>query len=78
MHQASFQLVTPISFQSQATGVLPGHGTGVQQEAVNDEVYHEEYSRVRMALSVLGNVVGGLLLLSILFILPHVLAGFFV
>jgi hypothetical protein len=78
MQQASFQQVIPIQFQSQATRVLPGHGTGMYEEAVNDDVYFEEYSPVRMVFSVLANVIGGVLLLSALFVLPHVLAGFIV
>ena len=78
MQQASFQQVTPIQFQTQATRVLPGHGTGMYEEAVNDDVYCEAYSPFRMVSAVLANTIGGALLISMLFLLPHVLAGFFV
>jgi len=76
MQRAIFKQVTPIQFQSQATRVVPGHGTGVQQQAVNDDVYHLESSLLRVVVSVAANVVGGVLLISGMFILPHVLAGF--
>ena len=76
MQRAIFKEVTPIQFQSQATRVVPGHGTGVQQQAVNDDVYQTESSRLRVVVSVAANVVGGGLLISGMFILPHVLAGF--
>ena len=75
MQRALFQQVTPIQFQSQATRVLPGNGTGAQDPAVNDDIYHDAGSRVRMVFTVLANVVGGVLLLSGLFVLPHVIAG---
>ena len=76
MQRAIFKQVTPIQFQSQATRVVPGHGTGVQQQAVNDDVYHLESSLLWVVVSVAANVVGGVLLISGMFILPHVLAGF--
>ena len=75
MQRAIFQQVTPIQFQSQATRVLPGHGTGAQEQAVNDDIYHDAGSQVRMVFTLLANVVGGVLLLSGMFILPHVIAG---
>jgi len=75
MQQVFFQQAEIIQIQSQASRVLPGHGTGAQQAAINDDVYENEKSVLRMVLSVLGNVIGGLLLLSGLFVLPHVLAG---
>ena len=75
MQRAIFQQVTPIQFQSQATRVLPGHGTGVQEQAVNDDSYDDENSPLRMVFSVLANVIGGVLLLSGMLLLPHVLAG---
>ena len=62
--------------QSQASRVLPGHGTGVHGQAVNDDVYDDGISPVRMVFAVLGNMIGGTLLLSGMFVLPHVLAGF--
>jgi len=75
MQQVFFQQAGFDQIQSQASRVLPGHGTGAQQAAINDDVYENEKSVLRMVLSVLGNVIGGLLLLSGLFVLPHVLAG---
>ena len=74
MQRAVFQQATITQFQTQATRVLPGHGTGVVDRAVNDDNYHDENSPVHMVLSVLANVVGGSLLLSGMFYLPHVIA----
>jgi len=54
---------------------LPGHGTGIEGEAINDDVYHDDSSMLRFVLSVLGNVIVGTLLLSTLFLLPHIVAG---
>ena len=76
MQRAIFQQVTPIQFQSQATRVLPGHGTGVQEPAVNDDDYHGEESVLKVLFSVLANVVGGALLLASMFILPHIATVF--
>ncbi len=76
MQPVIFQQAELIPIQSQASRVLPGHGTGVQELAINDDVYENENSVLRLVFSVLGNVIGGLLLLSGLFVLPHVLAGF--
>lgn len=78
MQRAVFRVTTPIHFQSQATRVLPGHGTGLSAEAVNDDDFHEQPSSLRMVFSVLGNVLGGVLLLASMFVLPHVVAGFVV
>ena len=75
MQRVHFQQVEIVQFQSQASRVLPGHGTGAQQAAINDDVYEDEKSVLWLVFSVLGNVIGGLLLLSGLFVLPHVLAG---
>ncbi len=75
MQQVIFQQAGFDQIKSQASRVLPGHGTGVQEPAVNDDVYENENSLLRLVFSVLGNVIGGLLLLSGLFVLPHVLAG---
>ena len=44
-------------------------------QAVNDDVYHDENSPLREVFSVLANVVGGALLLTAMFMLPHVIAG---
>ena len=61
--------------QSQASRVLAGHGTDEQEPAINDEFYDEKNSVLWLVVSVVGNVIGGTLLLSGMFILPHVLAG---
>ena len=75
MQGVLFQKADITQIQSQASRVLPGHGTGVQEQAINDDVYHDESSPVRMVFSVLGNVIGGVLLLSGMFVLPHLVAG---
>ena len=53
---------------------MPGHGTGVQREAANDDCYDVENGPVRLVFSVVGNVIGGALLLSGLILLPHIVA----
>jgi len=76
MQRVLFQQTGVIQIQSQATRVLPGHGTGVHGDAINDDVYDDGLSPVRLVIAVLGNMIGGTLLLSAMFVLPHVLAGF--
>ena len=76
MQGALFQQAEITQIQSQASELVPGHGTGVQAQAVNDDVYHNEKSPLRMLLSVLGNVIGGALMLSAMFVFPHLVAGF--
>ena len=78
MQRAQTREATPIHFHSQATRILPGHGTGLSAEAVNDSGYVEEDSGLRLVVSVLGNVLGGALLLASMFVLPQLVAGFFV
>lgn len=75
MQQAFTQQATPIKFQSQAADMLPGHGTGTKNPASNDDIYQQETSAVKMVLSVLANVVGGIVLLAALFNLPVILAA---
>jgi len=65
----------PIHFQSQATRVLPGHGTGLLRQAVNDDEYCEGQAPIRMFFAVLANVIGGALLLWGMLFFPHLLAG---
>ncbi len=77
MQRALFQQANTSQIQTQATPMLPGHGTGVAGDAVNDEVYHAETGVIRFVLSVLANVIGGGLLLSGMFFLPHLLAEIF-
>ena len=71
MQQAVFQQA---QLQTQVSLEFPGHGTGVEEQAVNDEIYHQEDSLLRMVFSVLANVVGGTLLLYVMFVLPHIIA----
>ena len=73
MQRAVFQQATITQIQSQATRVLPGHGTGLDDLSVNDEFFNDENSPLRLVFSVLANVVGGTLLLSGMYFLPHVI-----
>jgi hypothetical protein len=76
MQRVLFHQTGIAQLQSQASRVLPRQGTGVHGQAVNDDVYDDGISPVRMVFAVLGNMIGGTLLLSGMFVLPHVLAGF--
>ena len=75
MQRVLFHQVDINQIQPQASRVLPGHGTGVHGDAINDDVYDDGVSPVRLVFAVLGNMIGGTLLLSGMFVLPHVLAG---
>ena len=74
MHRAVFQQATFTQIQTQAVRTLPEHDADVGDQAVNDDIYHDENSPVRLVFSVLANVIGGTLLLSGMFYLPHVIA----
>ena len=74
MQQVIFQQTTATKPHSQATYLLPGHGTGTMTPASNDESYLQEESVFKMTLSVLANVIGGGLLLAAMFNLPVILA----
>jgi hypothetical protein len=74
MQPALFQQATITQIKTQVTQELPGHGTGLEIEAVNDDLYQDESSPLRLVLSVMANVIGGTLLLSGMFYLPHLLA----
>ena len=74
MQRVLFQQASDTQFQSQASRIPPGHGTGVHEQAVNDDVYNDGASPVWLVFTVLGNVIGGTLLLLGMFVLPHVLA----
>jgi hypothetical protein len=74
MQPALFHQTTITHVQTQASRVLPGHGTGMEIEAVNDELYQDDNSPLRLTLLVMANVIGGTLLLSGMFYLPHLLA----
>ena len=53
---------------TQATRVLP------KQAADKDDRYDDENSLLRMVLCVLANVIGGVILLSGMYALPHIIA----
>ena len=74
MQQVIFHQTTATKPRSQATYLLPGHGTGTRAPASNDETYLQEESVFKMTLSVLANVIGGGLLLAAMFNLPIILA----
>lgn len=74
MRQLNFQQTSAIQYQSQAAGMLPGHGTGAKIPASNDAAYVQEESVSKMVLAVLGNVVGGAIFLAAMFNLPIILA----
>lgn len=76
MQQATLPHLTIKSVQSSSGHELPGHGTGIECQAVNDENYHPEDSVLRMVLSVCANMVGGALLLAGLLVLPQLFALF--
>jgi hypothetical protein len=69
LHQSDIMQV-----QSQANRLLPSHGAGVQEPAVNDDLFDDENNIFWLVFSVLGNVIGGTIFLYILFLLPHVVA----
>ena len=79
MQPALFQqaIITRLQTQpggsNQPTGELPGHGTGLEIEAVNDELYRDRSSPLWLVLSVMANVIGGTLLLSGMYFLPQLL-----
>ena len=82
MQRAVLQQATFTGFQTQATRVVPGHGTGLENQAVNDDSYRndpyqKESSLLMLVASVLVNVIGGSLLLSGMFFLPHLIAAIF-
>ncbi len=69
LHQATFT-----GTYSKATQVLVNQVTGLDLEAVNDDAYQDDGPPLKLMLSVLANVVGGSLLLSGMFFLPHLIA----
>ena len=74
MQRAILQQATIKHIQIQATRGLPGHGTGLENQAANDESCQDDSSLFSFVFSVLANVIGGVLLLSLMFVLPHVIA----
>jgi hypothetical protein len=88
MQRAVLQQATFTGFQTQATRVAPGRITGLENQAVNDESFRDdsfrddsfqddpcqkESSLLMLVMSVLANVIGGSLLLSGMFFLPHLI-----
>ena len=76
MQKAIFQHQQATPIQCQASYV-PGHGTGVKENAANDDSFEDEPSLVKFVLSVLINVIGGAVLLSAMFFMPHFIARMF-
>ena len=74
MQRAVLQQATFTGVQSRDGRVVADHVAGLEDEAVNDDAYGDEGSPLKMALSVLVNVIGGSLLLSGMFFLPHLIA----
>jgi len=74
MQQVLFQHKDCTGMDSRACREMPGHGTGMPQAAANDDRYDGEDHLLWRVLSVLGNVIGGALLLSVLFLLPHIVS----
>ena len=70
MHRAIYQQAT---FTAKQNRVLPGHGTGLKNQAANDDSFQEEVPVLQWVLMVLANVVGGSLLLSGMFFLPQLM-----
>ena len=74
MQRAIYQQATPVTAHSSC---LPGHGTGVEENAANDDSFEGDPSLVKFVMSVLINVIGGALLLSAMYFMPHVIARVF-
>jgi len=74
MQRVLFQQTGVTQIQLQASRILPGHGAAAHGQAVNDDVYADGASPVWLVVAVLGNVIGGALLLSGMFVMPYVLA----
>lgn len=74
MQQVLFQQKDFSGVSSRACREMPGHGTGATRQAANDDCYDAETGRIMLVISVIGNVIGGALLLSGLILLPHIVA----
>ncbi len=59
--------------KSQTTNQIK-HAVGLDDNASNDDRYVDENSLLRMVFSVLANVIGGVILLSGMYALPHIIA----
>jgi hypothetical protein len=74
VQQVLFQKKVFLNPDSRICRNVPGHGTGLQRRAANDDCYDDENSPVRVVLSVAGNVIGGTALLTGLLLLPQIVA----
>ena len=74
MQRADYQQAT---FVHGHTSTVSGHGTGMGGNAANDDSFQEQPSMLKLVLSVLANVIGGSLLLSAMFVMPHIIARMF-
>ena len=75
MQRAILPAVTPIQFHSQATRVVAVQGAELQDSAINDDIYEADVSVTGQAISIIGNVIGGALMLTGLLLMPHIIAG---
>ncbi len=85
MQRAVLQQATFTGFQTQATRFVPGHGAGLESQAVNDDSFRDDSFRddpcqngsslLMLVVSVLANVIGGSFLLGGMFFLPHLIAS---
>lgn len=75
MHRAIQQQAT---FTNKQTRVLTGRHTGLDKQAANDAPFQEQLSTLQGVLMVLGNVIGGSLLLTGMFLLPQLITLIFV
>jgi hypothetical protein len=74
MQRVIFSHTAFTQIQPQATRVLPDRAADLKGQASNDDSYDDENSLLRMVLSVLANVIGGVILLSGMYALPHIIA----
>lgn len=57
---------------------IPGHGTGVYLASNEDPPQTQRFRKLRLTLSVLGNVLGGAVLLSGMLMLPQLVVSLLV
>jgi len=74
MQQVLFQQKDFTGQSCRVCSEMPGHGTGLQRQAANDDCYHDENNPVRLVLSVAGNVIAGTVLFAGLLLLPQIVA----
>ncbi len=74
MQMAIYQPASRVTNQAR---YLPGHEAGVEENAANDHSFEDEASLLKFVLSVLINVIGGSVLLSAMFFMPHIIARMF-